>query len=298
MNSKRETIYVPLLDEGIEVWRPVAARKVAADTYLILNQNYDREVETWQFEPGTLVRCRKERRNGRQILVATEIARRTPTAFTSKNSSTRETVEWRGKLKLSLVTCQVCLYSAIRRPSERTYNIDGALSIELFVDQGSVDPVFLEGPYYLLPDGAVAEETYAVIYAAMRRKGVAALSRLKFQGEDRQVALLPGQQIFRLFPLRHLDEIIQERTYSERMRYVELEQEMVLLAEKLVDLKCGEFEPEMSMVSETGTTKADLETAVDQGIRTGKVISLKDALERSVRSKKAANAKSRNRGSG
>lgn len=75
MSSERETIHVALLDEGVEVWRPVAARKIAADTYLILDQDYDRDVENWQFEPGTVVRCRKEQRNGRQIVVATEEAR-------------------------------------------------------------------------------------------------------------------------------------------------------------------------------------------------------------------------------
>jgi hypothetical protein len=88
MSSDRETIYVALLDEGIDVWRPVAARKLAPDTYLILDQNYDRKVETWQFEPGTLVRCRKKRRNDHRILVATEIAARTPSTVTPKNSST------------------------------------------------------------------------------------------------------------------------------------------------------------------------------------------------------------------
>ena len=29
MSTKPETIYVPLLDEGIEVWRPVLARQVS-----------------------------------------------------------------------------------------------------------------------------------------------------------------------------------------------------------------------------------------------------------------------------
>ena len=78
MSSERGTIYVALMDEGIDVWRPVEARKIARDTFLIVDQDYDREVETWQFEPGTLVRCRRARRNGRQIIVATEIASRTP----------------------------------------------------------------------------------------------------------------------------------------------------------------------------------------------------------------------------
>jgi hypothetical protein len=75
--SKRDTIYVPLLDEGIDVWRPVDARRLSPDTYLIVDQDYDRRTERWEFEPGNAVRCRKENRNGRQILVATEAARTT-----------------------------------------------------------------------------------------------------------------------------------------------------------------------------------------------------------------------------
>jgi hypothetical protein len=68
-------IYVPLLDEGLDVWRPVRARRLSRDTYLILDQPYDRAVETWQFEPGTVVRCRRERREGAPILVASEAVR-------------------------------------------------------------------------------------------------------------------------------------------------------------------------------------------------------------------------------
>jgi hypothetical protein len=77
--SKRDTIYVALLDEGIDVWRPVEARRLGADTYLIVDQDYDRRTERWEFEPGTAVRCRKESRDGRQILVATEAARQPAT---------------------------------------------------------------------------------------------------------------------------------------------------------------------------------------------------------------------------
>jgi hypothetical protein len=80
MKSKDETIYVALLDEGVDVWRPVAARRISGDTYVIADQDYDRDVETWEFGPGTAVRCRKELRDGRQILVAKEMARTTPIA--------------------------------------------------------------------------------------------------------------------------------------------------------------------------------------------------------------------------
>ena len=78
--SKRDTIHVALLDEGIDVWRPVEARRLSPDTYLIVNQDYDPHTERWEFEPGTAVRCRKENREGRQILVATAVGRWSATA--------------------------------------------------------------------------------------------------------------------------------------------------------------------------------------------------------------------------
>ena len=74
-----EIIYVALLDEGIDVWRPVMARRLPGGTYLILEQNYDRSTETWQFEPGAVVKGRVEKRNGRQITVAIEAAQQSAT---------------------------------------------------------------------------------------------------------------------------------------------------------------------------------------------------------------------------
>jgi hypothetical protein len=73
--TERDTIYVALLDEGIDVWRPVAAERLSRGCYRIVD--HDRGVERWQFEPGTVVRCRKEQRDGRSILIATEAARQT-----------------------------------------------------------------------------------------------------------------------------------------------------------------------------------------------------------------------------
>jgi hypothetical protein len=74
--SERGTIYVALLDEGVDVWRPVEAKRLSTGRYLIVEQDYDPAIERWEFEPGTIVKCRRERRDGGQILVATEAARR------------------------------------------------------------------------------------------------------------------------------------------------------------------------------------------------------------------------------
>lgn len=55
--TREETIYVALLDEGVSVWRPVLAAWVGGDIYRISDQPYDRDAETWEFEPGAQVVC-------------------------------------------------------------------------------------------------------------------------------------------------------------------------------------------------------------------------------------------------
>ena len=50
--------------------------------------------------------------------------------------------------------------------------------IEKFVDAAEVDEIYYESPYYLAPDGAVAEETFRVVQWAMREKNKVALSRV------------------------------------------------------------------------------------------------------------------------
>lgn len=50
-----ERIYVALLDEAVDVWRPVDAEPVGGGVYRIVAQDYDRDLETWQFEPGEVV---------------------------------------------------------------------------------------------------------------------------------------------------------------------------------------------------------------------------------------------------
>jgi hypothetical protein len=49
------TVHVELLDEGVEVWRPVAAVKVGEGTYRLEDQAPGGE--RWAFPPGSIVRC-------------------------------------------------------------------------------------------------------------------------------------------------------------------------------------------------------------------------------------------------
>ena len=67
-------IYIALLDEGVDVWRPVQAEHLSGDVYRILSQSYDRTVESWQFEPGDLVVCEMVEASDGRILAATRKA--------------------------------------------------------------------------------------------------------------------------------------------------------------------------------------------------------------------------------
>ena len=68
-------IYVALLDERIDVWRPIWAERLDDNVYRIVDQPYERELETWQFEPGDDVACDLIESGDGRILAAIRKAR-------------------------------------------------------------------------------------------------------------------------------------------------------------------------------------------------------------------------------
>ena len=73
MSSQTE-IFVKLLDEQVDVRRPVQAERIYDDVYRIVDQPYDRKIETWQFEPGDEVVCKLIESNEGRVLAATRRA--------------------------------------------------------------------------------------------------------------------------------------------------------------------------------------------------------------------------------
>ena len=67
------TVYMPLLDEGVNVWRPVEAIQRLDGYYKITSHNDDPEDENWAFSTGDIVRCEtKKFDNGEKHLVIKE----------------------------------------------------------------------------------------------------------------------------------------------------------------------------------------------------------------------------------
>ena len=63
-------IYVRLLNESVDVWRPVRSIRLRDDIYRMLNQPYDVSIECWEFEPGDEVYCEETETAGGQRLAA------------------------------------------------------------------------------------------------------------------------------------------------------------------------------------------------------------------------------------
>lgn len=55
------TIYVYLIDEGVDVWRPVQAVQLSEGLFRIDPDSEVPDTEQWQFQPGQTVRCRRRR---------------------------------------------------------------------------------------------------------------------------------------------------------------------------------------------------------------------------------------------
>jgi len=73
--SARTTVYVKLLNEGIDVWRPVPAEDLAQRRYRLLpTDNYDPDDEIWEFLPGTIAICEPRQLSDGICLVAIRAA--------------------------------------------------------------------------------------------------------------------------------------------------------------------------------------------------------------------------------
>ena len=68
--AETTTIYMPLLNEGTSVWKPVSAERLSEDTFRVLGSMPDDE--EWAFTPDSIVRVSHQLfGDGRSGFVAT-----------------------------------------------------------------------------------------------------------------------------------------------------------------------------------------------------------------------------------
>ena len=67
-------IYVKLVDEAVDCWRPVTADLLDDGTFRIAGPSEDTDVERWEFHLGDVVHCERRKLSGGPVLVAIRLA--------------------------------------------------------------------------------------------------------------------------------------------------------------------------------------------------------------------------------
>ena len=118
-----------------------------------------------------------------------------------------------------------------------------AISIERFVPASDIDRLYWDTPYFVVPDGKLAQEAYGVIREAMERSGQIALGRVVLSTRERLLALEPRGQGILAYSLRTHDEVRSAEDAFADISDAEPEANMVAIAEKIIEQQEGPFDP-------------------------------------------------------
>lgn len=120
------------------------------------------------------------------------------------------------------------------------------LSIDKFVRTDSIDPIYFDSSYYLVPDGSgrdAADDVFVVLREAIAKTGRVALSRLVMSRRERAVALMPMGRGIVLHTLNDTREITAPDKLFEDISDAPADKEMVALAVQLIDRQTAKFQP-------------------------------------------------------
>src|SRR5689334_10637356 len=123
---------------------------------------------------------------------------------------------------------------------ETTHTLD----IERFVDADSIDRLFWDVPYVLLPTDDIATQAYAVIRAAMADTRTVALGRVVMHTRERLMAIEPREHGLVASTLRMRDEVVNMAKALEAIPNVKPDKQMVDIAEQIIAQQQGPFDPD------------------------------------------------------
>lgn len=172
------------------------------------------------------------------------------------------------------------------------------IDIDVFAPAGSIDWIWYDRPHYLMPGDQVGEEAYSVIRAAMEATKTVGIAKLVLYRRERAVMIEPRGKGLVLWTLRYGEETRDERDYFGAIRPSGgAKAEETALVEKLIDQRMAAWSP--ALVSDPVQEKLlDIiaakrkaggkspKSALAPEAASGNVVSIMDALRRSLRSEK------------
>ncbi|MBR0750781.1 Ku protein [Bradyrhizobium jicamae] len=256
---------------------------------------------------------------------------------------------WKGFLRLSLVTCPVALYPATsdtekvsfnqinRKTGHRIkyakvdaetgeevssddimkgYKVDTDTYIEItkdeldelalestrtieideFVPRSDIDSRYVIRPYYLVPDGKVGHDAFAVIRETIRSLNKVAIGRVVLTNREHVIALEPLDNGLMGTLLRYPYEVRSEKDYFDDIQDVKITKDMLDLAKHIVEQKSAAFDPEdfedryeQALIDLINQKRNGVKVAAKPAAKAdGNVINLMDALKKSLANEKQA----------
>jgi DNA end-binding protein Ku len=180
--------------------------------------------------------------------------------------------------------------AALQVESSKTIDVEG------FVDPEAIGPLWLDAPYFVAPDGAVAAEAFFVIREAIARSGKTGLARVTIGSRERLVAMTACEGGVALYTLREAREVRRPSEIFGDLEPPPIPEEMLDLALEIVKRKTVEFDPasyedryqkalrELIQAKLEGAKPVQAKAAPEPG----KVINIMDALKKSLEQSKSA----------
>jgi DNA end-binding protein Ku len=133
-------------------------------------------------------------------------------------------------------------YVTIPDDELQALKIESSQTIDLdrFVKKDEIDPLYLDAPYYIYPDGKIAIETFHVIGEAMAESGRVGIGRIVLSSRERMVLVEPlsGGMVMRT--LRSANEVRQPE-FGDADGHADAD--MVAVAKSIIDRRAAAFDP-------------------------------------------------------
>jgi len=180
-------------------------------------------------------------------------------------------------------------YVVIPDEELQSLRIESSQTIDLdrFVERDTIDPLYLDTPYYVYPDGKIAIETFGVIGAAMAETGRVGLGRIVLASRERTVLVEPHGGGMLMRTLRATNEV-RPAEFGDVPEHADAD--MVAVAKTIIERRAASFDPAnfhdryQDALRELVESKATGRPAAKQraAAATPKVIDLMEALKRSL----------------
>ncbi len=113
---------------------------------------------------------------------------------------------------------------------------DKSINVDQFVDDGQVDDLYLSGAcYFLVPDGPVGQQAFALIRDVMSDSKLDGIAQIVLHNKEQLVLLRPVDRLIGMFVLRHAKEVKSPASFQDEVEGAKLTDQELKLTRQLME---------------------------------------------------------------